>query len=146
MCACCGRRSWVAEGAIFFADMTSCWHLQSFFSAADRVKVPFFSQQPGSLNHCPDRLQQELVWVPKGPVMAVTWTITQETCRSKGLQDDFMLHCCHLAVFLINFIFELVFCNWSTMNTRSREICIHKGLHHPHKPANAPFSKTLHGV
>lgn len=65
MCACWGGGGGL-QRAIFFADMRPCQASPVFLLSSWQSQSPFLL--PSSLdllNHCPDRLQQELVWGPQ---------------------------------------------------------------------------------
>lgn len=115
MCACWGGGVGLQSGQYSLQIWDHAKDLQSFFSAADRVKVPFFSPAAWIPKPLPRLNPAEIsMGSPKGQLHGLWLEQSHRNLRSKGLQDDFMLHCCHLKI-RNNFIFELVFCQWSTM-------------------------------
>ena len=85
-------------------------------------------QQPGPLNHCPDWLQQELVWGPqRASFMGSNLNSHTGTSDQKGFR---MILCFIVAIlkFLIILSLNLCFVSEVQWNTRSREICIHEGF------------------
>ena len=93
-------------------------------------------QQPGSLNHCPDRLQQELVWGPqRASFMGCNLNNHTGTSDQKGFRM-ILRFIVAILQFLIILSLNLCFVIEVQWNTRSREICIHKGLHHSSPPAS----------
>lgn len=93
-------------------------------------------QHPGSLNHCPDRLQQEWVWGPqRASFMGYNLNSHTGTPDQKGFR---LILCFIVAIlkFLTILSLNLCFVSEVQWNPRSREICVHEGLHHCSPPTS----------